>query len=92
MPDFVKLFDDFGGIDSVNESRHREEASVSDHSNDVYYIVDLLERIAVDQYQVAEGTRRYAPQDRVDSERCCRVYARCAQGLFLAEAGGNQGS
>ena len=64
----VKLFDTWRVAGPLNEACNAEESAVSDNCHNIQDIVDVLKRVAIDQYEVCDSPHRDAAQERIGAE------------------------
>ena len=86
---FVKLFDTWRIAGLLDEACDAEKAAVSDNRHYVQTIVDVVERVAINQYEVGYRSHREPAEERVGAECGGGVDAGGSQNLFRFQAGGD---
>ena len=83
----VKLFDELGCLASLNQPDGAEKPAIADDSDNIQRITQVVERIAVDNYEVRARTRCDAPRLQTQAERIGGINTCCSQRMFSIEAG-----
>ena len=65
---FVKLLDTWRIAGPLNEACDAEKAAVSDDCHHVQAIVDVVERVAIDQYEIGYSSHREPAEERIGAE------------------------
>ena len=84
----VKLFDTGCLASPLDEACNAEKAAVSDHRDDLEAIVDVAERVAINQNEVRDRSRRDSAQERIGAKRGGGIDAGGSQRLFGFQPGG----
>jgi hypothetical protein len=86
---FVKLLDTWRIAGPLDEACNTEEAAVSDNRHDIEAIVDVVERVAINQNEVSDRSHRDPAEERISAECCCGVDAGGTQHLLGFQPGGD---
>lgn len=83
---FVKLFDAWGGRRPLKETNQAEKTAVPDDRNDGQGVRGIAERIAINEYEICQGSRGNSADLVVEPEDHGRATAGCLQYLVTSQA------
>ena len=83
----VKLFDTGRLAGPLDEACNAEKAAVSDNRHDIETVVDVVERVAVNQNEIGDRSHRDPAEERIGAECGSGVDAGGAQHLFGFQPG-----